>query len=155
MSYRIVGLDPKQFEPLVALSDDELAVRGIARVVADEKPSFPCRVTLRDADIGESLLLLNYEHHSVPNPYRSAHAIFIIEHAAQRYDEVSRIPEVMTNRLLSIRSFDESGMMLDADLAAGKDVEPLILRLFAQPRAAYLHVHNAKRGCFSARVERA
>jgi len=155
MSYRIVGLDPKPFEPFFALSDEELAARGMARVVADEKPCFPCRVTLRDADIGETLLLLNYEHHGVHNPYRSSHAIFVSEHASRPYDEVNRIPEVMTNRLLSVRSFDESGMMLDADIAAGTDVEPLILRLFADPRAAYLHVHNAKRGCFSARVERA
>ena len=155
MSYRIIGLDPKQFAPLFALTDEQLAARGMARLVADEKPGFPCRVTLRDADIGETLLLLNYEHHGVQTPYRSSHAIFVTEHATRRYDEVNRIPEVMTNRLLSIRSFDGAGMMLDADIAAGTDVEPLILRLFADPRAAYLHVHNAKRGCFSARVERA
>jgi hypothetical protein len=31
----------------------------------------------------------------------------------------------------------------------------LIARLFADPRVAYIHAHNAKRGCYAARIERA
>lgn len=155
MSFRIVGLDPDRFRALFSLSDDELAARNVRRVVADEKPGFPCRVSLRDAEIGETLLLLNYEHHGVDTPYRSSHAIFVNERARERYDEVDCVPEVMRVRLLSVRSFDEGGMMLDAEVVDGAQLEPLIQRFFEEPRAAYLHVHNARRGCFSARVQRA
>lgn len=155
MSYRIIGLDPHAFAPLFGLSDEELAAKNVSRVVANEKPGYPCRVTLRDAEPGETLLLLNYEHQPAGTPYRSSHAIFVNESARERYDEVDRIPEVMRVRLLSVRSFDEEGMMLDAELVDGAELEPLIARFFEEPRAAYLHVHNAKRGCFSARVERA
>jgi uncharacterized protein DUF1203 len=154
MSFRITGLDPEQFKPLFSLSDEELAARHIKRVVADQKPGFPCRVTLRDAQPGESLLLLNYEHLPVDSPYRSNHAIFVSESAQDRYDEVDRVPEVMLVRLLSVRSFDSSGMMLDADVLEGTRLEAAIPRFFEDPRAEYLHVHNAKRGCFSARVDR-
>ena len=155
MSFRIVGLEPEQFRALFSLSDDGLAARNIRRVVADEKPGFPCRVTLKDAEIGETLLLLNYEHQAADTPYRSAHAIFVNQNAVERYDEVDRVPEVMRERVLSVRSFGEDGMMLDADVVDGARLEPVIERFFEEPRAAYLHVHNAKRGCFSARVERA
>lgn len=155
MSYRILGLDPLQFQPLFRLSDEELAARGIVRVAADAKPGFPCRITMRDAEPGETLLLLNYEHQPVHSPYRSSHAIFVCENAQRRYDEVDRIPDVLRIRQLSVRSFDERGMMLDAEVVEGSELEPLIERLFQEPGAAYLHIHNAKRGCFACRVERA
>lgn len=154
MSYRITGLDPAQFAPLFRLSDEELASRNISRVVADAKPGFPCRVTLQDAEPGETLLLLNYEHQSAPTPYRSSHAIFVSENVPQRFDEIDRVPPALRARPLSVRSFDSAGMMLDADLVDGASLETLIGRFFENPRAEYLHVHYAKRGCFAARVER-
>ena len=154
MSFRIIGLDPQEFRPLFSLSDGELAQRNVSRVVADAMPGFPCRVTLRDAQPGETVLLLNYEHQPARTPYRSSHAIFVTQGAAQRYDAVDSVPGVMRVRALSMRSFDESGMMLDADVVDGAQAEDLIERLFEEPRAAYIHVHYAKRGCFAARVER-
>jgi hypothetical protein len=59
MDFRITGLDPKPFAPLFALSDAALAGRRALRRVCDGKPGFPCRITLRDADPGEAVLLLN------------------------------------------------------------------------------------------------
>lgn len=154
MSFRITGLEPDQFKPLFSLSDEQLAARNIKRVVADSKPGFPCRISLKDAEPGESLLLLNYEHLRVDSPYRSNHAIFVNENSDVRYNEIDRVPEVMLPRLLSVRSFDADGMMLDADVLEGAQLQTAIPRFFEDPRAAYLHVHNAKRGCFSARVDR-
>jgi hypothetical protein len=60
----------------------------------------------------------------------------------------------MRIRPLSIRSFNDGGMMLDADLVDGAQAESLIERLFDNPDAAYLHIHYAKRGCFAAIVHR-
>ena len=34
------------------------------------------------------------------------------------------------------------------------DPRPLIERLFANPDVDYIHVHNARRGCYSGRVDR-
>ena len=45
--------------------------------------------------------------------------------------------------------------MLDADVTDGSEVETLIERLFANPAIAYIQVHNAKRGCYSGRIDRA
>jgi hypothetical protein len=155
MAYRIVGLNPDDFTPLFALSDEQLAARNIVRVVADSFPGYPCRVSLCDAQPGESLLLLNYEHLPLATPYRSSHAIYVRESARERYDRVGCIPESLRVRILSVRAFDDSGMMIDADVVSGTEVEHAIERLLRDPRAAYLHLHNAKPGCYAARVERA
>jgi hypothetical protein len=60
----------------------------------------------------------------------------------------------MRRRVISLRAFDEDGMLIDADLAEGSMLEPVIGRLFASPQAAYLHAHYAKPGCYAARIDR-
>ncbi|MES2989077.1 MAG: DUF1203 domain-containing protein [Pseudomonadota bacterium] len=155
MSFVISGLDPAPFRHLFGLSDDALAQAKAVRMVADTKPGFPCRVTLEDAEPGQSVLLVNYEHLPAQTPYRSRHAIFIREGAVDVARYEGRVPESLSARLLSVRSFDAVGMMTDADVTEGVELEPLISRFFGDPAVAYLHVHNARRGCFAARVDRA
>ena len=58
-------------------------------------------------------------------------------------------------RLLSLRAYDALGMMLDADVVDGGQMEGAIARLFQSPDVAYIHAHNAKRGCYSGRIDRA
>jgi len=154
MSFQVSGLPVAQFTPLFGLSDAELAKRDIVRQTADQSPGFPCRVSLRDAEVGETLLLLNFEHLAVASPYRARHAIYVREHAAEAHVPVDEIPEVLRRRLLSLRAFDKRGMLLDADVTEGREIEPLIGRMFADRAVEYIHVHNAKPGCFAARVDR-
>ena len=155
MAFRITGLSPKPFRHLFGLSEQELAAQGVKRYVADEKPGFPDRIEMRDAEPGETLLLLNHMCQPADTPYRATHAIFVREGAEQTYDRVDEVPEVMRIRLLSLRAYDEDGMMLDADAVDGRQIEPVIERFFADPKVAYIHAHNAKRGCYSGRIDRA
>jgi len=155
MSFRYIGLPPESFASLRALSEDELLARGMRRMIVDEKPGFPCRVTLEDAEPGERVLLLPFEHQPAHSPYRASGPIFVRENASMAYDHVGEVPPALRTRLLSVRTYAEDGMMIDADVTDGKELEPLLERLFADPRVAYAHVHNARRGCYAARVERA
>jgi len=155
MDFRIVALPLAPFEPLFALSEPELASRGMKRVVADRQPGFPCRVSLRDAAPGESLLLLNYEHQALPGPYRASHAIYVRENAAECVPGVNEIPAVLATRLLSVRAFDAAGMMVNADVVAGAEVAPLVGRYLDDARVSFVHLHNAKPGCYAARAVRA
>lgn len=155
MDFRITGLDPAPFLPLFGLAEDELAARHIVRMRADAKPGFPDRVSLRDTEPGEHVLLLNHVHHEAATPYRASHAIFVAEKDQPAFDAVNEVPEVLRARLLSLRAFDAAGMMVDADVVEGREVEPLIARLLADPRAAFVHAHFARRGCYAARIERA
>jgi Protein of unknown function (DUF1203) len=153
MTYRIRGLHPGPFKPLFGLSDEELAERGIIRMVVDS-PTFPCRVSLTDRAIGEKVLLLNHVSHDVANPYRASHAIFVTEGEGQAADYVDQVPPVFEKRVLSLRGFDVDGMMAEAILTQPGEADEGIRRLFANPAVATIHAHNATRGCFAARIER-
>jgi hypothetical protein len=155
MSFRIIGLTAEDFAPLFALTDAQLAARGAVRRVAEARsPGTPCRISLTDAQPGDELLLVNYEHHPVDSPYRMRFAIFVRK-GEETYDEVDQVPEQLRLRTLAVRSFDADAMMVDRELVDGRDLEAAIARLFADARAAYLHVHFAAPGCYAARVERA
>lgn len=154
MAFRIQGLDPSQFSHLVGLSDTALLEYGARRCVVDAKPGFPDRIEVRDLDIGETAILLNFEHQPADTPYRSRHAIFVREGAEHALDVVDTVPEVLRIRTISLRAFDAEGTMIDADLAEGTALAPLIARLFDNADTAYLHAHYAKRGCYAARIVR-
>ena len=155
MAFQISGLPRAEFESLFALSDAELAERHIVRRTVDAYPGFPCRVSLEDAEPGEQVLLLSYEHLAVASPYRSRHAIYVRENAVDAHPFRNEVPDVLRRRLLSLRAFDDKGMLRAADVVEGKQVEPVIERLFSDPNVAYIHAHNAKPGCFAARIDRA
>ena len=109
MAFRITGLSPEPFQFLFGLPDDELARQGVKRYVADEPQSFPCRIEMRDAAPGETVLLLNHVCQPADTPYRASHAIFVREGAAAAYDRIDEVPPVMRPRLLSLRAFDAGG----------------------------------------------
>ena len=152
--FQISALPSKRFQHLYGRSDAELATAGVLVRLADAKPGYPCRVTLRDAAPGTRMLLLNYEHQSAASPFRPSHAIFVSDGADDVRIAPGDIPEQMRVRLLAVRAFSEAGMLLDADVTEGSIAGDVFTRLFANPEAAYLHVHFAKYGCYAARVDR-
>ena len=52
MTYRITGIDPAPYRHLFGRSDEELAAAGVVRMTVTD-PTFPCRVSLTDREIGE------------------------------------------------------------------------------------------------------
>ncbi|MCF3945098.1 DUF1203 domain-containing protein [Acidiphilium sp. AL] len=154
MSFRITGLPASPFSHLFGLPDAELAGFDAARYTVDETPGFPDRIELRDGVPGETVILVNYEHLPARTPYRSRHAVFVLEGATQSYDRVDEVPNALRGRVLSLRGFDDRDMIVDADLVDGADVERLIERLFADARIRYIHAHYAKRGCYACRIGR-
>jgi hypothetical protein len=154
MTFIISGIDPSPFAPLIGADREALRGAGAVRRIADAKPGYPCRVSLEDAEIGDTLLLLNYESHSAPTPYRSAYAIFINENARRAARYVDEVPPVMRGRPIALRQFSAAGMLVNASLALTGDSREQILAAFEDPDVAYIHAHNAAHGCFAARVDR-
>ena len=154
MDFRITGLPLADFAALLQLDDDALRARGVQRVVADAPNAYPCRITLEDAAPGEELLLLSYAHLPARMPYASAGPIFIRRSAAATRTVINAVPEQQRRRLLSVRAYDPHDCMVDADVIEGTELEPLIRRFLATPEVSYLHVHNARRGCYACRVDR-
>ena len=154
MSFRVTGLSPEPFRPLFGLSDAELARHGARRCVADSKPGYPDRIALTDAEPGEVLLLVHYQHQPADTPYRASHAVFVREGGAETRTVTGEVPTSLSSRLISLRAFDAEHQMIDADVVDGAALQPCIERFFANPAAAYLHAHYAKRGCYAARIDR-
>lgn len=156
MTYVVSGLPVEPFRPLFGLSDAELALRNIVRVRADDDGFYPCRVTLQDVQPGQTLLLLNYEHQPLPSPYQSRHAIFVSEGATAQAVLTDAMPNQLTSRkLISLRAYDEAGMILDAAIVPGTAVEAECLRMLGDPAVVHIDAHNAARGCYAARIARA
>lgn len=155
MSYVITGLAPDEFQPLFGLSDAELADRGVLRMEVTAPLGFPCRVSLQDRPVGETVLLLNYEHQPADTPFRARHAIFVGEQAGAPARYVDALPPVLAARpFTSLRAFDAEGMMTDGALVAAADLPAEIERMLAAPETAYLHAHYPGRGCYAARIDR-
>jgi len=155
MSFQIHALPAAKFKPLFSLSNEELAKKRALRMVVESNPGSPCRVSLVDAEVGETVILLNFQHQPGDSPYRASHAIFVRENAEQAFPSVGTIPESLKNRLISIRAFDEKHHMVAADVVDGRGLSEAIAATLDNPGVAYLHLHNAKAGCFAARVTRA
>lgn len=154
MAYAVTSLPAAPFAPLFSMDDEALARHGACRVIADARLGFPCRVSLDDAEVGETLILVNYEHQPAPTPFRASHAIFVRE-GVEPVATVDTMPPALRRRLLALRAFDADGMMRAADIVEGAQAEALISRLFEDQEIAYLHAHYAKWGCYAARIDRA
>ena len=155
MTFQIRSLDPDAFAALFDLSDTALTERRARRVVATESPGFPCRVSLAEAEKGETLLLLNYQHLDVSSPYAAKHAIYVRQDAEQAFPAPGTVPDILSSRLLSVRAFDETGEMVEADIVEGADLARQLTAFFMSAKVEFADIHAAKRGCFMARAERA
>ena len=155
MSFRISGLSPETFRHLFGASDATLKAHRAVRCIVDVAHGYPERIELRDAAVGESLLLVNYTHLPADTPYHASYAVYIREGAEQAYSSIDEVPDVMHRRIIALRAFDRNHMLISADLATGDDIRDTIERLLADERTGYLHAHYAKPGCYAARIDRA
>lgn len=154
-SFRLSGIDPQPFEHLFELDDETLSSRNILRRVADAGTGFPCRVSLEDAAVGDELLLFNYLHHDVESPYRASGPIYVRRGVGRRVLAPDEVPPYVTRRMISVRAYDEIGLMVNAEVVQGAEAGDAIRRMLNDAAVAYLHLHNAPQGCFSCRVDRA
>ena len=155
MPFQVHALPYGPFARFFELSDAELERAGAARRSVNAKPGFPCRVSLADAEPGETVILLNFEHQPENTPYRASHAIFVRENAQQAFPKPGEVPEVLASRLISMRGFDHRHHMIAADVVEGSTLREAIPEMLGNAEVSYLHLHNAKPGCFAASVTRA
>ena len=133
--------------PLPApLTDDP----GAIRVRVDKPNAYPCRRCLKDGEVGETMVLLSYDPFVGTSPYSGPGPIYVHDRDCTPFDG-QEIPDQLTRRLLSVRAYDASHMLVDADVVEGAELEDAAQRLLRD--ASYLHVHNARPGCFAARID--
>jgi Protein of unknown function (DUF1203) len=152
--FQVSPLRRDDFEALLSLNDEALALHGAKRYVADKKPGFPCRVSLQDAEPGERVVLIPYSHQPAQSPYRASGPIFVREAARTASLPPDTVPELLRSRLLSVRAYDEHHLMTAADVIDGQQLESLLTRTLENARVSYIHIHFARPGCYACRVDR-
>jgi hypothetical protein len=154
MHFHISGLPAVDFKDLFALDDASLDARGMCRMIADADFGYPDRVTLSDVPTGTELILLNFHHQTADTAYNATGPIFVSRGEGGPVQLVDQVPDCLRRRQLSLRGYDQVGMMTQAVLADGADFETAIETLFDVPGTSYVHAHYATRGCFAARIDR-
>jgi hypothetical protein len=153
-NFQIISLQKEEFSRLFYLDNSDLEKIGAIRMKADSNPGFPCRVTLEDAEVGEEVILLPYQHHKTDSPYQSTGPIYVRKNAQAANLGVNEIPKMLNHRLLSVRGYNKTGIMLEADVTEGTQLREALNNIFSNMEVEYIHIHNAKPGCFNCAVYR-
>ena len=119
--------------------------------IADSPTGYPCRVSLVHARPGERVHLFNYRHHDARTPYWASYATYVREGAQQARLAVGEVPEVIACRTVSLRAYDEEGVLGSAELSAGSLAAEAIDRLLGAGNQT-VHIHHAAYGCYLARA---
>jgi Protein of unknown function (DUF1203) len=152
--FQIKALPYNQFAHLFSANDEELQNNGVIKMIVDEHPGFPCRVSLQDATIGEEIILLPFQHHKTTSPYQATGPIFVRKNATEATLATNEIPTMLLHRLLSLRCYNKEGMMINATVVEGKIISETLGTLYSNKDIVYVHIHNAKPGCYNFVVER-
>lgn len=154
VDFRLKSLPYHEFKNLFTLTDSALKKMGATRMLVDKFPGFPCRVSLQDAEPGEEVILLPYQHHKTNSPYQASGPIFVRKVAATAVLNTNEIPVMFNHRLLSLRGYDKNGIMKAAEVIEGNTLKEKLHQLFDNENIAYIHIHNARPGCYNCVVER-
>lgn len=154
MQFRISGLDAAPFLHLFGQDEHYLKQHGALRVNVDSFPGYPDRISLCDIPVGETAILINHIYQPADTPYHGTHAIYLWEGCTRQGIYSNTIPESIGARLLSLRAFNKHHLMLHADICEGANAKALLTHFFDDASVSFIHIHNAKRGCYAGLVER-
>ena len=150
--FRCVPIDPASAARFRATGIDDGGNR-LRRMPAAHLS--PCRVCLRDAAVGEAVLLGSYH---LPRPrgiYWTPSPIFVHAAPCTPFAATGTIPEIVRSRLVSVRAYDaEDQCLYDLGHAGdGEGIDAPLSRALADPRTSFVNIHTAKPGCLLCRVE--
>jgi hypothetical protein len=154
VNFVIKALDKKQFSKLVNLNEQELVKYKGSWITVDVNPGYPCRVSLIEARVGERVLAVPFLYHNVDSPYHASGPIFVRENAETAKLGVNEIPEILKERLLSVRSYNTQQVMIHAEILQGNELAKGIKNQLLNSEVEYIHIHNANPGCFNCSVHR-
>ncbi len=153
-NFQVKAIRGGEFDRLFTLDKPALEEMGAIRMTVDKQPGFPCRVSLEEAEVGEEVMLLPYQHHKTYSPYQATGPIFVRKNAKTTSLAVNEIPVFFNHRLLSLRGYNTSGIMKVASVTKGDVLREELDQMLKDPDINYIHIHNARQGCFLCVVER-
>jgi hypothetical protein len=151
---RVIGIPPEAVLAVRRERRDAWGNDDLTPVRADAPRAYPCRVCLRDAAVGDELLLFSHSPFPGPAPYRTVGPVFVHAGGCAPWDEGAGVPEQLRTRLLSVRGMTQDLRIHASEVVPGTELEAAAARLFADEEVAALHVHFAKNGCYACRIVR-
>jgi hypothetical protein len=153
-NFQIKSLAETEFYEIFRMDNVALEKIGALRMTANKPGKYPCRVTLEDTMMGEEVILLNYQYHKTTSPYRATGPLFIKVNSIASIPAVNEIPTFLNHRYLSLRAYDKDGIMKEALTSEGKDLRTAMTKMFNNSDNSYIHIHNARHGCYLCVAER-
>ena len=139
--------------PLPAGEVDTRAATTHSRVAEGREP---CRRCLRNAELGDALVLAPYDPFVLRSPYAGDGPVFVHADGCEPFEPApGLVSEQVAGRVLSVRAYDDEAMMTDATVLEGERFPERVAALLSDAGVAFLHVHFAGPGCFAFRVDRA
>ena len=154
INFQVIGIQAEEIQSLLNLKESNLDKLNIRKMIVDENPGYPCRLSLEDARIGEEVLLFNYEHHKVNSPYQASGPVFVRIAAKAANLQQNELPIMLYHRLLSLRIYNKEAMMIDARTIQGEQLKDTIQAVFLNDKAQYIQVHNSSPGCYNCQINR-
>jgi hypothetical protein len=152
--FQVKSLMQDEFFEMFQMDNSALEKIGALRMVADKLGKYPCRISLADVDVGEDVILLNYQHHKTSSPYRATGPLFVKLNGIAPELAINEIPKFLDHRFLSLRAYDKDGLMNEAVTTEGKDLMQALSKLLDNQATRYIHIHNARQGCYLCAAER-
>jgi hypothetical protein len=152
--FRLVGLAREPFAPLFEMSESSSPrARSAASSPTTTRlplPDQPGRCRARRG-IAAAPVLPPAGRFAIPG----SGPIFIRNGARQRIGDRSEVAAVRFREADLGARLRRARLHRRCRVCAGTEAAASIRRMFENPGVRYIHLHNAKRGCFSCRVERA
>jgi len=154
MTFRCIAIRTDEAVRLRRATIDDFG-HAIQRLDLDR--TYPCRHCLREASGKTGMLLLSYQTPEPKSVYGQPTAVFLCAGDCERFERSDTIPDIVRNRLVSLRAFRGDGMMIyDAnELVEADGHDAAVRRIFARDDVAYINAHTAKPGCLLCHIERA
>lgn len=87
-------------------------------------------------------------------PSQASDPIFVRKIANATSLGTNEIPKMLNHRLLSSPGYNKSGMMKYAAVTEGLNLATRLKLGFERSEIHYIHIHNAKQGCYNCVTER-
>jgi hypothetical protein len=112
------------------------------------------RCCLRDAVVGEELILFGYEPPLPVSPYREIGPIFGHARPCSGPTAAGVYPAGWRGRSQVLRAYDDRGWIHAAKVHDGENPEAVIAELLADPAVVQIHSRNVAYGCYMFTVTR-
>ena len=154
IDFKCVPIDTAIAEAFRSRAEDQFG--NVIRKRSSDGSGLPCRHCLASTAAGEDVLLASYDLLRPKGLYWTPSPVFVHAAACPRYDRFNHIPQIVQERLVSLRSYDADHQCL-YDLGVvvdGAEAEEPLRRALADKRTQFVNIHTAKPGCLLCTVDR-